>query len=559
MLVRVVAAAVLVLASCKKDEPHQPLESKAATLVVAPTPAPDAPKLGALAMQIPVHERPVRASKVLGFLRLGAKVAREAKPSGTEGCRGGSWYKIFPRGYVCTGENEATNDLSHPLLRAAEVRPDLQKPLPYAYGFVRAVSPLYLRVPSSEEQFQTEFGLEKHLAWWRSPEGSLAQKAAPGANDVGKPATERTEGELFGGRSNEDPPPFWLEGGKRTIPNVSGYKVPPQAVFANRVRRHTGLAFVGSFPTTSEGRRFAITTDLRLVPTSKVKPDAGSPFHGIELGGESSLPFAWVRGREASVYTLSGERLVKTEEILARRAVTKVTGKVVVQGGSRFRELEPGKWARLEDLGAVLLPTEFPPAANQGEKWIEVSIENQTLVLWEGKKPVYATLVSTGQDGLGDPKTTKSTVRGTFRIRTKHVTATMDSNGEESEGEEAVSEKGEGPKGRAKKEPKAKQEVPKEEAKGASKDEAGKAVRRGQGTFELRDVPWIQYFEHGYALHAAYWHDVFGVARSHGCINLSPIDAHRVFFWTEPQVPPEWHSVNAHAETGTGTVVIVHR
>ena len=59
--------------------------------------------------------------------------------------------------------------------------------------------------------------------------------------------------------------------------------------------------------------------------------------------------------------------------------------------------------------------------------------------------------------------------------------------------------------------------------------EYGITMRRGSSDFELRDVPWIQYFASGYALHGAYWHDVFGIARSHGCINLAPIDARYVF------------------------------
>ena len=47
---------------------------------------------------------------------------------------------------------------------------------------------------------------------------------------------------------------------------------------------------------------------------------------------------------------------------------------------------------------------------------------------------------------------------------------------------------------------------------------------------------------HGHhALHGAYWHDKFGRPKSHGCINLSPEDARRLFFCTEPAVPPGWH------------------
>jgi lipoprotein-anchoring transpeptidase ErfK/SrfK len=88
--------------------------------------------------------------------------------------------------------------------------------------------------------------------------------------------------------------------------------------------------------------------------------------------------------------------------------------------------------------------------------------------------------------------------------------------------------------------------------------EYGVTRRRGEGTFQLRDVPYIQYFESGYALHAAYWHDVFGTPRSHGCVNLAPVDAHRIFFWTDPPVPEGWHGVNTSEETGEGTTVIIH-
>src|SRR5205814_5264713 len=73
-------------------------------------------------------------------------------------------------------------------------------------------------------------------------------------------------------------------------------------------------------------------------------------------------------------------------------------------------------------------------SAKNGQKWIEVSIRQQTLVLWEGQKPIYMTLVSTGQDGLKDPKTTKSTPMGYFRIQSKHLTATMDANEQSTEG-----------------------------------------------------------------------------------------------------------------------------
>ncbi len=71
-------------------------------------------------------------------------------------------------------------------------------------------------------------------------------------------------------------------------------------------------------------------------------------------------------------------------------------------------------------------------------------------------------------------------------------------------------------------------------------------------------MPYVEYFEAGYAIHAAYWHDVFGKARSHGCVNLAPIDAHRVFGWTDPPVPENWHGVSSTQEAD-GTVVFIHK
>jgi lipoprotein-anchoring transpeptidase ErfK/SrfK len=115
---------------------------------------------------------------------------------------------------------------------------------------------------------------------------------------------------------------------------------------------------------------------------------------------------------------------------------------------------------------------------------------------------VFATIVSTGEGGLAGNHATK---QGTFLIHTKHVTVTMDS------------------------------------------DAAGES-------FDLHDVPHVQYFNGGYALHGAYWHDDFGKPRSHGCVNLSPHDAAWLFAWTSPELPEGWHG----ALSESGTLVHIH-
>jgi lipoprotein-anchoring transpeptidase ErfK/SrfK len=180
-----------------------------------------------------------------------------------------------------------------------------------------------------------------------------------------------------------------------------------------------------------------------------------------------------------------------------------------MSGGSRMVETRDGRWLKSDDLKTVAKPSQLPSFAKGQRRWIDISILSQSLVLWEGKTPVYATLVSTGRDGLGDPRKTLSTPQGTFNIQQKFVTATMDSEVADNE-------------------------------------------------FELRDVPWVMYFKGGYALHAAYWHDDFGRERSHGCVNLSPIDARYVFHWSMPDVPLHWHSSNAGDAFGDGTLVNIH-
>ena len=279
------------------------------------------PLLGVTAFVAAVYKDPRDTSKKLGYLRVGAKVPRSAEPVSKSGCSGG-WYAIEPRGYVCAGE-DATTDLDNPILRA-EKPPDLKAALPYRYAFVRAVLPLYVRVPTAEEQYKSEFKLKDHLDWYKQNEAEVT-KTMLGADDVpidahgiplpdkklgelglAKNSQELGVGQLLGGETENDPIPFWLEGGKRLIPNISDYKIKGFEVFADRARRHTGLALVGSFVAgpDSLGRRFAVTTDLRLAPATKIKADTGSPWHGVPLDNELTLPLAFVRSQSARSYKI---------------------------------------------------------------------------------------------------------------------------------------------------------------------------------------------------------------------------------------------------------------
>ncbi len=58
--------------------------------------------------------------------------------------------------------------------------------------------------------------------------------------------------------------------------------------------------------------------------------------------------------------------------------------------------------------------------------------------------------------------------------------------------------------------------------------------------YAIQAVPWVMYFEKGYGLHGTFWHRDFGNKHSHGCVNLTPLDAERLFAWTSPRLPPGW-------------------
>jgi lipoprotein-anchoring transpeptidase ErfK/SrfK len=497
-------------------DPAAPASKPEGDWTHVPVPPANGPKLHPLSMVVPIRLKPEPRAEVAGYLRIGAEVARSNEAVTVRDCPGG-WYAIRPVGFVCAGP-EVTLNGQHALVRALNVEPDRSKPMPYKYAFARAIAPNYLRIPSTAEQLRYEMSLERHLRSY----GKLHEtwnELEVGANDVPIDAQGLAIGripeharpmdlsERYGGSGN-DAVPWWLDGARK-IPNLSSFKVPPNAAITNRVQRHAGLALIGTFVAGEDAgkRRFAITTDGRLVPADKLKADSGSPFHGGVIQNVG-LPLAFPRASGARFYRLEGKSF-EAGSAAPYREIVPLTGRSQMAGGERYVETRSGEWLNAAEAKIIVKPSSLPSYAKKGQLWIDISLLNQTLTLWRGADPIYATLVSTGRDGTGEPGKTMSTPQGTFRIVQKHVTTTMDSAVADHE-------------------------------------------------FELRDVPWVMYFKGGYALHAAYWHDDFGRARSHGCVNLSPIDARYLFENTSPGVPEHWHAAYAGDATEAGTLINIH-
>jgi hypothetical protein len=153
----------------------------------------------------------------------------------------------------------------------------------------------------------------------------------------------------------------------------------------------------------------------------------------------------------------------------------------------------------------VLKPEPPPPELEEGGKWIHVDISDQRLTAYEGDRPVFMTLVSSGNEEKDEEF---ATPRGTFWIQSKHVSTTMDN------------------------------------------------LALDEEAYSIEDVPWTMYFHANYALHGAFWHSVFGHLRSHGCVNMTPQDAKWIFDWSDPRLPLGWHGIVATKDR-PGTLVKV--
>ena len=68
--------------------------------------------------------------------------------------------------------------------------------------------------------------------------------------------------------------------------------------------------------------------------------------------------------------------------------------------------------------------------------------------------------------------------------------------------------------------------------------------------YSLEDVPYVQFFDNAVALHGTFWHRDFGHVKSHGCVNLAPLDARWLFDFTGPRLPAGWVAALPGAPAG---------
>lgn len=513
----------------------------AAGPAVAPT------TLYVISMQPQIYAAPNGRDRRIGYLRRGAKVPGEARPVTGEGCAEG-WYRLAPYGFVCG--RHVTLDANNPEARART--PNLEDALPYPYAHnMSHGTPLYKTPPSRDEMAS----YEPYLGITPGAEPAsrrAAREEERGARSEGKrkrrrkgrddkaeakaeaEAKKKAEAEAeeasnvalpFGGGFSPAPPegsagaapgydsakPWWAQSGKDIKPEVTLADLLGESddLLAKRMVKGFYVSVDRTF--THEARTWHKTLSGLIAPADRMAMVKAPSLSGQVIDeAHAGQAVAFVLAKEASKYAADADaKSVRPSGSLARYDRAFLTGKTLSSGGKIYRETADGWWLRGTDV-AYTQPGAPPADLAPGEKWVDVNLARQTLVAFEGTRPVFATLVSSGRKGA-DKEHDHKTPTGTWRVREKHVAATMDGDG----------------------------------------------VAAGDLPYSIEDVPFIMYYFESYALHGAFWHDNFGRQQSHGCVNLAPLDAKRIFLWSDPPLPAGWHGVQSSAEH-PGSRVVVH-
>jgi hypothetical protein len=233
------------------------------------------------------------------------------------------------------------------------------------------------------------------------------------------------------------------------------------------------------------GERYALSTHGFWIPLRDLRRVVAPTFRGGDVG--DALDVAWVSVDKARPRKAPGAAALR--DVLPRQTQLRVF-ETTELAGKQWLRIGDGQWLPATELTR---PSRLaaPAEVKAGEHWFDVELATQTLTAYVGDHPVFATLVSTGRGAEG---TVLSTPKGIHHIWVKLAASDMD-NLENLEANE---------------------------------------------TYAIQAVPWVMYFEKGYGLHGTFWHRAFGRVQSHGCVNLSPADAERLFNWASPRLPSGW-------------------
>ncbi len=230
------------------------------------------------------------------------------------------------------------------------------------------------------------------------------------------------------------------------------------------------------------------------VETRHLKKFYASDFHGIDLRQHPlDGRYGWIVF-DAYTSKKPGKEEFFDGKLLKKHTLVHILETIRINGWD-WHKLGPDEWVEQRRV-ALIKKTPRPADIPANAKWIDINLYEQTIAAYEGDEMVYVSLISSGLPEY-------ETQQGLFRIWAKVKFAKM-SGGE-----------------------------------------------KGVNFYYLEDVPYHMYFFNGYAIHGAYWHDNFGIKQSHGCVNISCMDAKWFFDWTLPKAPDDKWVVDKKSKKAT--------
>ncbi|MDP3275832.1 MAG: L,D-transpeptidase [Deltaproteobacteria bacterium] len=469
------------------------------------------PSITALWVWVPIYERMEWNGPRVGYFRAGASLRLRVEASvGTGGGCPRGWYEVEGGGFVCL--NRMTTLDPHELDGRRPNAPDMSQAMPYPYMTTYRPAVMYRWLPSQGDLREVE---PERFAPAGAPAASaptVAPTTGTGALLTTGPSTATTASSVDGGVGTRA---VAVAPANREQAADAGVRIEDlQGASGSPLLRRVlaGMYISVDREMASAGRRFWRTHNGGYIERGAVSALRSPPtFQGITLDETHALPMAFMVAFQGSTYDLSpdGLRVVRREAAPRLTAYHLASETPVTVGRQAYYRTREGLYLR--DRNIRLVRTSAPPSdVGTSEKWVEVNLDRQMLIAYEGARPVYVTLISSGRRNRDEPQRNYETIQGAFRIYSKHVTTTMDGNS------------------------------------------------AGDGPYSIEDVPWVMYFEGSFALHGAFWHNLYGYQRSHGCVNMAPADARWVFQWSEPQLPEGWHGVQASERGRPGTRVYVH-
>jgi len=451
----------------------------------------------ALATWTPVRVEPRRDAQALGYLRAGATVDILEGPAGRDGCvvhrdhPEGGWYRVRGGGYVCVGGGFAVPAPYRGY--RAPTQPDLDAGMPYPYGINYGQSIMYRRLPTLAD-------LRVYEPWRfsRSTPDAGSVSAAEGL-DAGTPptspsGTEADPSDTADNRAARRVAEVRDAGGPPRLGDLAGERGGP---VVRRLLSGMYVALDRTIRSSGTDEVYWRTQSGGFVRNGRLAPVRNwSRFEGQVLDETHRLPLAWMVSETGWEYTPFANGLGAS----SHRRVPRLTPFVLADappiraGAQTFWRTVDGRAVNQRNVRRALLRTP-PEGVGPTEKWIDVDLDEQVLVAYEGARPVFATLISSGRGDRNSGVRNYESPTGSFRIQSRHITNTMDGD------------------------------------------------TAGDGPYSIEDVPWVMYFHGSYAIHGAFWHSYFGWRMSHGCINMSPPDARWLFLWADPALPAGWHGV----------------